>query len=229
MVDYPEQPPSAPEMSLDQLAFPRSGWALLYFDEIAVIYARRNGNNDEIIRQKEIRTVQPLQLSSYLDAIIKEPAKAQQFLEEMEVNLREHPSSFRARFLMGIFALKRGPEYLAEAVQEFQRTIALNPEYVPAYLNLGSIYMHLGRYSEARQLYEQVLARRKMRRPKNNWKFCAECVDRMFPDSRESGWFASEANLAPGDSRLNSVSPGLAEGVAANDPVGNGAVSVTSS
>ena len=148
-------------MSLDQLAFPRSGWALIYFDEMAVIYARRNSRNDEIIRQREIRTVQPLQLSSYLDPIKQEPALARQFLEEMNVNLREHPSSFRARFLMGIFALKRGPEFLTEAVQEFQQAIACNPEYIPAYINLGSIYMHLGRYSDARQLYEQVLAREK--------------------------------------------------------------------
>jgi tetratricopeptide (TPR) repeat protein len=79
----------------------------------------------------------------------------------MSVNLREHPSSFRARFLMGIFALKRGPEFLAEAVREFQQSIALNPEYIPAYINLGSLYMHLGRHSEARQLYERVLAREK--------------------------------------------------------------------
>jgi tetratricopeptide (TPR) repeat protein len=128
---------------------------------MAVIYARCNGRNDTIIRQREIRTVQPLQLSSYLDPIVREPAAARQFLEEMQVNLREHPSSFRARFVMGIFALKRGPAFLAEAVQEFQQAIALNPEFIPAYINLGSIYMHLGRRSEARQVYEQVLARGK--------------------------------------------------------------------
>jgi hypothetical protein len=161
VVDYPVQPPSAPEMSLDRLAFPRSGWALIYFDEMAVIYARRNSSNDEIIRQKEIRTVQPLQLSSYLDSIIAEPTVEKQFLEEITANQRDHPSSFRARFLMGIFALKRGPAFLAEAVREFQQSIALNPEYIPAYINLGSVYMHLGRYSEARQLYERVLAREK--------------------------------------------------------------------
>ena len=77
----------------------------------------------------------------------------------MAVNLREHPSSFRSRFLMGIFAVKRGPEFLAEAVREFQQSIAMNPEYIPAYLNLGNIYMHLGRRSEARQLFEEVLER----------------------------------------------------------------------
>jgi hypothetical protein len=161
VIDYPEQPPPAPEMSLDQLAFPRSGWALVYFDDLSVMYARRSSRNDEVIRRKEIRTVQPLQLSSYLDPIVKDPAMAQQFLEEMAVNLGEHPSSFRARFLMGIFALKRGPEFLAGAIREFQQSISLNPEYIPAYLNLGNIYMHLGRRSEARQLYEEVLARQK--------------------------------------------------------------------
>jgi hypothetical protein len=158
IIKYPEKPPPAPELSLENLAFPRTEWALVYFDDLAVIYVRRNGKNDEIIRQREINAVQPLQLSGYLDAIVKDPEKERQFMTEMDANLRQHPSSFRARFVLGIFAVKRGPEALKQAEQEFLQSIALNPEYVPAYLNLGNIYVYLGRYAEARQLYQKALA-----------------------------------------------------------------------
>jgi hypothetical protein len=158
LIKYPQSPPPAPELSLEKLAFPRSEWALVYFDDLAVIYVRRNGKNDEVIRQKEIKTVQPLQLSSYLDEVVQDPEKQRQFMEEMNANLRDHPASFRAHFLLGISAIKRGPRYLNLAIQEFQQASAVNPEYIPAYLNLGSIYMQLGRFSEARQAYRKVLA-----------------------------------------------------------------------
>jgi tetratricopeptide (TPR) repeat protein len=102
--------------------------------------------------------VQPLQLSGYLDAIVKSPEKRRQFITEMDANLREHPASFRAHFMLGIFGIKRGPEALKQAEQEFLQSIALNPEYAPAYLNLGNIYIYLDRRAEARQLYQKALA-----------------------------------------------------------------------
>ncbi len=157
IVGYPETPPPSPEASLEQLAFPRSEWALVYFDEIAVIYARRNGKNEEVIRQKEIKTVQPLQLSVYLDAILKDPEKQNRFLEEMNTNLREHPSAYRDHLVLGIFAIKRGPAFFPQAIQEFQQAAALDPEYAPAYFNLGNVFMQLGRISEARQAFEKAL------------------------------------------------------------------------
>jgi tetratricopeptide (TPR) repeat protein len=158
LVKYPQSPPQSPELSLERLAFARSEWALVYFDDLAVIYARRNANNDEVIRQKEIKAVQPLQLSNYLDEIVRDPEKQRQFMEEMNANLRDHPSSFRDHFLLGIAAIKSSPQDLNRAIQEFHQASAFNPEYIPAYLNLGSIYLQLGRFSEAQQAYRKVLA-----------------------------------------------------------------------
>jgi hypothetical protein len=158
VVGYPQSPPLSPELSLEKLAFPRSEWALVYFDDLAVIYVRRNGKNDEVIKRREVKTVQPLQLSSYMDVMVRDPERQRQFMEEMDANLREHPSSFRAHFLVGIFALKSGTQYLNRAIQEFHQAAALDPEYLPAYLNLGSIYMQLGRFSEARREYRKALA-----------------------------------------------------------------------
>ena len=157
MLDYPEEPPASPEMSLEQLAFPRSEWALVYFDDVSVIYLRRISRFEEVIRNHEIRFVQPLQLSAYLDPILRDPEKLRLFLGEMEANLRLHPDSFRAHFLNGIVAIKRGRGFLEEAIREFQQTVALNPEYIAGYFNLGNIYLQLGRISEARRMFESIL------------------------------------------------------------------------
>lgn len=155
---YPESPPSSPERSVEVLAFSRQEWALIYFDEVAAIYARRNGLNDELIRKSEIRMVQPLQLSSYLDEIARDPMRMRQFLAEIQANLEQHPSSFRNHFTLGMLAVKRGPDHLGEALREFERTIEINPDFAPAYVNLGSIYRHLGRNREAEKVLKKALS-----------------------------------------------------------------------
>jgi len=158
VVRYPEAPPQAPEKSLEILAFPREEWSLVYFDDIVAIYARRSGANSRVAAAREIKTVQPMQASGYLDAIVKDPERTRAFLEELRANRAQHPNSFRSHFLMGMFAVKRGPEHLREAVQEFERTVVLNPDFAPAHINLGGLYLHLGRIGDAERAFEKALA-----------------------------------------------------------------------
>lgn len=158
IVHYPEQTPTSPESSLDTLAFPRNEWGLVYFDDVVAIYIRRNGKNDLVLREKEIRMVQPLQLSSYLDGIISDPENLRLFGEEMNANLRDHPTSFRAHFALGILAVKRGPQHFEQAVQEFEQVVALNPEFSPGYINLGSAYMYFARFAEAKRAFQKALS-----------------------------------------------------------------------
>jgi len=158
VVRYPEKTPDRPDQSLDVLAFPRNEWGLVYFDDVAAVYIRRNGKNESVLREKEIRMVQPFQISSYLDEIIVDPEKLQAFIEEMGANIREHPSSFRAHFTLGMLAVKRGSGHLEEAIQEFEKVVTFNPDFAPGHVNLGSIYMHFGRYNEARRSFQKALS-----------------------------------------------------------------------
>ena len=76
LVRYPESTAPTPDRSLETLAFERQEWALVYFDDIVVVYVRRNGKNDRVVQRYEIRSVQPLQVSSYLDPIVKDQETA---------------------------------------------------------------------------------------------------------------------------------------------------------
>ncbi|PYV16127.1 MAG: hypothetical protein DMG07_08445 [Acidobacteria bacterium] len=156
VVQYPVLPPAGE--SLESLAFPRPEWALLYFDDVVVIYARRDGIDAAALRQWEIRTVRPLERSSYLDALAHDAGETRLFLAEMQAHARAHPDSFRDAFLLGTFAVKRGPEFVPEALAQFERAAALNPDYAPAYANLGSVYLALGRRAEARRALEHAFA-----------------------------------------------------------------------
>jgi hypothetical protein len=158
VVRYPERPPDRPDASLDQMAFPRDEWALLYFDDAALIYARRNGGNDAVIQEREVRSVQPLQLSGYMDGVLSDPEELRLFLAEMDANLREHPDSFRAHFTLGILAAKRGPQSAGEALRHFERASALNPDFAPAHFNLGSIFAAVGRFADAERALNKALS-----------------------------------------------------------------------
>jgi Flp pilus assembly protein TadD len=45
----------------------------------------------------------------------------------------------------------------AEAIEWFQKTIALDSNRAVAYLNLGDAYLQLGKKSEAKQAYQKYL------------------------------------------------------------------------
>jgi tetratricopeptide (TPR) repeat protein len=44
-----------------------------------------------------------------------------------------------------------------EAVTQFRTSLAYNPGHIPALGNLGVTLIHLGRYSEALQIFEQII------------------------------------------------------------------------
>jgi hypothetical protein len=157
VVGYPVEVPSSEEASLDRLAFDRSSWALVFMDDVAAVYVKRNGRNDEVIRQSEIKTIQPFQLSTYLDNILADPARNALFQSEVQAILNEIPESFRLHFLLGMYAVKRGPAFLEDAMREFEQAARINPEFVPAHVNLGGIYLNRGRTHDATREYRKAL------------------------------------------------------------------------
>jgi tetratricopeptide (TPR) repeat protein len=158
VVQYPDNPPARADQSLEVLAFPRPEWALVYFDDVAAVYTRRDACDPALLARWEIRMVQPLQRSTYLDTIARDPELTRLFLWEMQQHARTHPDSFRDEFLLGLFAVKRGSDFVADAVGHFERAVARNPDFAPGWANLGSIYLSLGRRSDARSAFEQALA-----------------------------------------------------------------------
>jgi Flp pilus assembly protein TadD len=59
---------------------------------------------------------------------------------------------------MGLFAVKRGQSFYPSALAEFERSAALNPEFAPAQVNLGNLYLAFGRRSDARRAFAKALS-----------------------------------------------------------------------
>jgi type IV pilus assembly protein PilF len=78
-------------------------------------------------------------------------------LKEMEIALKANPDMADAQNVMGLvyqFMLHR-PD---EAVVHYQAALAINPKFSECANSLGTAYIELGRYGEAKKMFEQVLA-----------------------------------------------------------------------
>jgi tetratricopeptide (TPR) repeat protein len=78
----------------------------------------------------------------------KEAVKAPQPLR------RASASPVQTRFLAAVQAEEAGEKRQAMAI--YEEIIVSNPDYAPAYINLGTIYFHLRKYERAEELYRRA-------------------------------------------------------------------------
>jgi tetratricopeptide (TPR) repeat protein len=91
------------------------------------------------------------QMSSYLDAVQSNPG-----IEQAEQAVQAAPTSAEAHFKLGAAWVRANLLTLAEAA--FRKAIALDAQYVDAYINLGVTLYQMGRLDEALQEYDAALA-----------------------------------------------------------------------
>jgi tetratricopeptide (TPR) repeat protein len=77
-------------------------------------------------------------------------AKAKEYLEK---NVTLFPKDERARFALGVFY--QGQQENAKAIEIFNATIAIAPEFPPVYNNLGYAYKTVVNYPEAEQAFKK--------------------------------------------------------------------------
>ncbi|HEV8702710.1 MAG TPA: hypothetical protein VGV60_15655 [Candidatus Polarisedimenticolia bacterium] len=83
--------------------FPRQDWALVYWDDDAMIFARRTPANDGVIARLEYRAVQPEDWLYVLAGVLARRVDPGPIVKDLERKLREEPGSVRARFLLAKF------------------------------------------------------------------------------------------------------------------------------
>jgi tetratricopeptide (TPR) repeat protein len=81
---------------------------------------------------------------------------------ERVVEAKARPRSIpAAQTAMELFArgvaLEEDPTTAAEAIASYQKVLKLNPEYAPAYINLGTLYYNQSNYELAEQHYRKAI------------------------------------------------------------------------
>ncbi len=108
LVRYPE--PSAASPSALDLYFPRSRWALVYWDDVALLFVRRDARHRDLIRRWEFREISPDADPAEIERRWRRsPAAKARIREELLANLAIHPGSWRtARLINRLAPLEKG-------------------------------------------------------------------------------------------------------------------------
>ncbi len=102
LVRYPFASTSA-EPPLFGRYFPRDRWALVYWDDLGMVFARRSPENAETIGREEFKEIQPDATAAYFsESIRREPARKDGLRRELEREERAFPGGRRARAFLAL-------------------------------------------------------------------------------------------------------------------------------
>ncbi len=123
-------------------------WALIYFDDVSEIFVKRNGFNDKIIKQFEVKAATPYSNTPYRKG--QEELALQEYQRMVTI-----VDSAKSENAIGLISLQKRQSTIAE--KYFRKALLLNPTFVPPYLNLAAIDIQQKNYEQAKVLYEDVL------------------------------------------------------------------------
>lgn len=97
-------PPRTGERAFSSAYFPATDWALVYWDDDAMVFLRRSRENDDVIRRLEYRAINPDDWRYLWGSVLIQRIPVRPILLEIERKLKEDPGCLRAQELMQRFA-----------------------------------------------------------------------------------------------------------------------------
>lgn len=132
-------------------------WALIYWDPVAVVYAKRGSKNDDVIKRFEYKYTRPNDLDfSYIDLyLLHEKDKIKDVVGEFEKNLMVNPDNEESHMALSYMYYYRGGK--KEALEELKKAIEINPNIGFAYSSIGELYREMGEKEMAKAAYAKAL------------------------------------------------------------------------
>jgi len=138
-------------------------WALVYFDEIAVIFLRRTPENEDLIARFRVEPAvseRPVSADSYLGHTDRGLALSSLGLDtlalaELERADRDNPRSFVTLTALGLVLDARGAR--ARALAAYERSVGIRSGYAPAHYWLGVAYLRQKRLAEGIAQLEKAI------------------------------------------------------------------------
>jgi tetratricopeptide (TPR) repeat protein len=156
LIKYPDPEPKSVFYDSDnnsEISFP--GWALVYWDDLSLIYLRKGRQNDAVIREDEYQYVSPTKDSATSMLHIDDSQK--HIFRELQRNIEETGSS-KAYAFLGSWYLGMG--LYQQAIEAFSHVRAFptaKDHLLDRYGGIGYAYSQLGNLDEALRTYKQAL------------------------------------------------------------------------
>jgi len=201
IVDYPSYSGDRPEDLVGpgaDVALSSPRWALVYWDDVALVYLRRTPRRAAIIARDEFRYAKPANGAGFAARQATDPAIADGLRRELERNIVETGSSTAALLLGAASPTPQAAIAWLERVRE-------PPRLFEADQALAAAYGRLGDRQQALRYYERALARQ----PSAAILYQAGVVATQLGDDRQAVAYLERAHRA--DPGLAAVYPALIE------------------
>ncbi len=158
LINYPD-PESAYIYYGNNSALSDPGWALVYWDDLSLIYLKRGGQYDSVIKEDEYRFVNPANAIESTMSMLTDENNRTHLIKELQRNIAETGSS-KAYALLGSIYNKMG--LYQQAIDAFSHVRAyptIQDNLFDRYTGIGYAYCQLGNLDEALRVYRDALAR----------------------------------------------------------------------
>jgi hypothetical protein len=154
ILDYPYRNAGARDLS--GLVMSDPNWALVYWDDVSLLYLRRGGTHQSLIDRDEYRFVVPAAGRNGISSHLGDPVSLTRIEADLRRSLRQSPSA-TGYGLLG--HLCNGTGRYREAVAHYTNVsdYPRASDRLSAFTGLGTAYYYLGDFNTARKYYEQAL------------------------------------------------------------------------
>jgi len=111
--------------------FPKEDWALVYYNDVCMIYVRRIDSLRDFTEEYEYKIINPQAMDfSYFQEQIKSQEDFENVLKEIKRGLEINPESYRLHFTLSYLYSLVGAE--KEMLEELNKTLKINPYFKAA-------------------------------------------------------------------------------------------------
>jgi tetratricopeptide (TPR) repeat protein len=140
---------------LDKYFIEKKDWYLVYWDNSFLIYIKKDGRNNDVIKRFGYNWIMPNPSLSYLDGYLKTPNRVSMAIKEFQRALRLNPDFKEGYSSMGYIYLKLGD--LESSLKKYLSLLSIDPRNISALTNIGVIKAKQGRLKEAVEYWERVV------------------------------------------------------------------------
>jgi len=126
-----------------------SQWVLIYWDDTALIYLKNLPANLPFIKKHNLNYVNPLKSAQI------PPEQISFVTKKLEERINADPDCVLAyRFLASLYQRRN---QMDKALEQYKKSIQLNPNNAQDYFNAGTIYAVKGEYKKAEKFFRQAI------------------------------------------------------------------------
>jgi tetratricopeptide (TPR) repeat protein len=131
-------------------------WALVYWDRVAVVYARRGSRNEEFIKMFEYKYTRPNDYNpAYLRSVFNVRGGVERALGELDRNVSISPDNEEAHLALAYMYYMLGMR--KKEMEELENALKINPQLSFVHSALGEILLERGDLKGAEDRFKDAL------------------------------------------------------------------------